>query len=203
MVVKEFMNFLNKNKNKMKKLMMYLLIALISATTFAQIDPVLMKANWRVGKEKTVYEHTIIRHEGNNDIGGITNIGYESLEQIIEKIEKRAEEEMWAEEEKNNMIESFKTYAQGGIINLYITRLTIHAANLEMFTVIVRDSTDQNEIYRENIERDIPNTPRTDSDYWWNYTGVAIPVEVSGTLFVYVIDKLGGDNNKFKFEIKL
>ena len=38
---------------------------------------------------------------GSNDIGGMTNIGYETFAQVKAGIEKDAEKEMWTEEKKN------------------------------------------------------------------------------------------------------
>jgi hypothetical protein len=72
-----------------------------------------------------------------------------------------------------------------------------------MFTVIVRDSTDNNEIYRKELDDDIPNVPSSGSSYWWNYASITLPTAISGKVYIYVIDKLGRDNGKFKFELTL
>ena len=182
--------------------MMLILTFYISAVSFGQIDDNLMEANWKPEKEKVIYGNTILRFDGKNDIGGITNIGYETFAQVKARIEKDAEKEMWTEEKKNLKIESFSKFARGGLIHLYLTRLTIDAANTEMFTIIVKDST-ETEIFRKELKSDIPNVPSSGSSYWWNYASIPIATNIQEKIYVYVIDRLGDDNSKFKFEIKL
>ena len=67
--------------------------------------------------------------------------------------------------------EEYKESASGGRVSLYIMRLTIDGANTDMFTVIIRDSTDKNEIYRKELKSSVPETPSTSTgNYWWNYS---------------------------------
>jgi len=170
---------------------------------FGQIDENLMKANWKPGKAKLIYDNTVLRHEGKNDIGGMLNVGIQSFAQVKTDIERRAEREMWTNEKKKEKIDSYEKFASGGLIHLYLTRLTIDAANSEMFTVIVKDSTDINEILRKDLKSDVPNIPPSGSNYWWNYCSIPIPNKINGKIYIYIIDKLGLDNNKFKFEVNL
>lgn len=186
----------------MKKAILIILISFIATVSFGQIDDNLEKANWKPGKEKVLYGNTILRVEGKNDISGITNIGYETLAQLKANIEKDAENEMWTEEKKKNEIDFYNRVALGGLIHLYLTRLTIGAANTEMFTIIVKDSTDT-EIFRQELKSSVPQVPSNGTNYWWNYTVIPIDKSVQNKIYVYVIDRLGRDNSKFKFEIKL
>lgn len=175
---------------------------IISTISFGQIDNSLMKANWKPGKENVIYGNTILRIEGKNDIGGVTNIGYESFAQVKARIEKDADTEMWTPEKKNQKINMYTRIASGGIIHLYLSRLTIDAANTDMFSVIVKDSA-SNEIYRESLKSNIPNLPSSGSSYWWNYKIIPIPTEIKGEVDVYVIDSIGSDgNSRFHFKIK-
>jgi hypothetical protein len=100
---------------------------------------------------------------------------------------------------------AYEKLAVGGMIYLYITRITIDAANTDNFTVIVKDSTDNNEIFRKQLKSNIAETPSSgDSQYWWNYTSVPISEKIQGKFYIYIIDRLGDENNKrFKFEVKL
>jgi hypothetical protein len=184
----------------MKKKTTTLLLTFLTTFAFGQIDENLMKPNWKPSKEKIIYGNTIFRLEGNNDIGGMTNIGFQNFAQLKSDLEKKAEKQMWTPEKKNETIETYKKLAAGGLIYLYLSRLTLAAANTNMFTVIVKDSTDNNEILREDLESTIPNTPATGSNYWWNYTSIPIPVKIKGKIYIYIIDKIGLENNKFKFE---
>ncbi len=187
----------------MKKTTATLILTILTAFAFGQIDDNLTKAQWKPGKENIIYENTILRHEGKNDLGGILNVGFQTFAQVKADIEQRADKEMWTPEKKKETVEAFEKLALGGMIHLYLTRLTIDAANTEMFTVVVRDSSDSNEILRKDLKSDIPNTPSSGSDYWWNYTAIPISEPVNGKIYIYIIDKLGGDNNKFKFEVNL
>jgi hypothetical protein len=186
----------------MKKAILITLISFIATVSFGQIDDNLMKADWKPQQEKVLYGHTILRVEGKNDIGGMTNIGYETLAQLIAKVEKNAEKQMWTEEKKKEQIELYNRAAKGGLIYLYLTRLTIDAANTEMFTIIVKDST-ETEIFRKELKSSVPRVPSSGSDYWSNSTPISIRESIQNKIYVYVIDRLGGDNSKFKFEIKL
>lgn len=125
------------------------------------------------------------------------------MKQLKADTENKADKEMWSLEKKIERIEFYEKFADGGMIHLYLTRLTIGAANTDMFTVIVKDSTDSNEILRRDLKSDIPNTPSSGSSYWWNYTSIPIPNRINGNVYIYIIDKLGGENNKFKFEVRL
>jgi len=193
--------FANLNNEKMKRSATILFLTFLSKLAFGQIDENLSNSNWQPGEEKTLYGNKILRHSGKNDIGGMTNVGYENLTQVKANLEKKADSEMWTPEKKKIYIGAYEKSAAGGMIYLYLTRLTIEAANTNMFTIIVRDSTDSIEIIRKELEYDIPNTPPIGSDYWSNYDLMPIRKEFSGRVYVYIIDRLGGENNKFKFEL--
>jgi hypothetical protein len=187
----------------MKKTITFLFAILIASFSYGQIDKNLKKANWKPGKEKVLYGNTIVRHLGKNTISGMTNLGYQTFEQVISEVNQKANDEMWTAEKKNKTIEAYQKFSAGGILHLYLTRLTIDAANTKMFTVIVKDSEDNNEIFRKELKSNIANTPTSGSDYWWNYASIHIPEKINGKVFIYIIDRLGRDNNKFKFEMVL
>jgi len=190
------------NHTKMKKSTLLFISIFYTLCLFAQIDDGLMKPNWKIGNSKTIYDNSITRIEGENDIRGITNIGFKTFDQVKTNLLSKADKEMWTEEKKNETISSYEKFARGGIIYMYITRLTIDAANTEMFTLIIKDSTEK-EIYREELESDIPNTPSSGSNYWWNYTSISLKETISGKIYIYIIDKLNSESGKFKFEINI
>ena len=184
----------------MKKLFASSILVLVVSMLFGQIDDNLTKPSWKPGKEKVIYGNTIFRLEGKNEIRGMTNLGYETLDQARGKIVKRAEAEMWQEEKKDETLAYYDKSAAGGIIHFYLTRLTIDAANTDMFTIIIKDANEK-EVYREDLERGIPETP-SGHTYWWNYTTIYLKEKIEGSFFIYVIDKMGEDNGKFKFQVK-
>jgi hypothetical protein len=187
----------------MKNASAILLFNFLTIFAFSQVDMNLAKSNWKVGKEKIIYGNTIIRLEGVNNNFGITNVGYQTLDQLKAQIEIDAGKEMWTPDKKKETIDNYEKSYAGGWIHLYFTRLTIGAANTEMFTIIVKDSTDNNEILRKELENTIPNTPPAGSNYWWNYVITPLPSAIKGKFFIYVIDKLGQENAKTKFEVAL
>ena len=187
----------------MKRKITLLFAMLFAIVSYGQIDKEMMKKSWKPGKEKEIYGNQIKKHLGKNDGYGMTNVGYQTVDQLVKDLEQKADDEMWTPEKKNETIESFKKFAVGGLIHLYITRLTIDAANTEMFTVIVKDSEDNEEIFRKELKSDIPHTPSSGSNFWWNYTSIPINVETGDKVFIYIVDRLGRDNNKHKFEVIL
>lgn len=186
----------------MKKTTTIMLFLSFTLLLYSQADKDFYSHNWKVGKSKIINGNTINRHEGGNNRMSITNIGYESLAQVLSKLENDAEKQMWTPEEKKKKIDFYKSFAPGGCIELYITRSTISAANNEMFSVIVKDSTDLNEIHRETLDNDIPSYSSYNHN-WWNTAYIFIPDNIKGNFFIYIIDRLGDDNSKFKFEVKL
>lgn len=46
----------------------------------------------------------------------------------------------------------------------------------------------------------MPNTPTMFVD-WSNYKAIFLDTKIQENFFVYVIDKLGDENSKFKFEV--
>ncbi len=180
---------------------MTLFASLTILLSHGQIDKELTDTKWQPGKEKVIYETTILRVEGKNDIGGVTNVGYQSFDKFKAATIKKADSEMWTPEKKEKTLGLYEQFASGGMIYFYLTRLTIDAANTNMFTVIVKDSTDSKEILRKGLDSKIANVPSGDN-YWWNYNSIPIKEKLQGKFFIYIIDKIGGDNNKFKFEVK-
>ena len=132
---------------------------------------------------------------------GFTNIGYETFQQVIDKVLKRAIDEMWSEDKKNSTLETYATFMPGGYIHLAISRTTIGAANTEWFTIIVQDSSEK-EIYRKTLKSDIADTPSYGNANWSNSAIVSIQVPLKKPFYVYVIDALGTKNKRFKFLIK-
>ncbi|HXB40999.1 MAG TPA: hypothetical protein VNZ49_10690 [Bacteroidia bacterium] len=87
-------------------------------------------------------------------------------------------------------------------IHFYLTRLTLHGANTDLFTIVVKDSTNK-EVLRKELENDIPEAPLNGSDYWSNYIRFPLAKKIPGKIYIYVIEKAEEKNVEFKFEVKL
>lgn len=173
-------------------------IIMIVAVLQTQLDG-LFKPDWEIEEARIVYGHKTTRLSGLCD-GVCTNIGYESFEQIEEALEAKAEEEMWAPDKKIKTISAFKNLSPGGTIRIYITRPEIEGAMGSVFSVIIKDSLDR-EVSRQDITPKTPVAPRTDN-LWSNILTARITNTVSAPFYVYLIDKLGGDNKRHKFKVE-
>ena len=130
---------------------------------------------------------------------GKTEVQYQSLSQLFAEQKAKAEKEMWSEEKLQSVIKELKTTSVGGWIRLDISRRTIGAANTEYFTIIVKD-TEENEIFRKTLDSDIPNAPLSSSGNWWNIVFCSINVKIKAPFYIYIIDALLGEE-PFKFEV--
>ena len=148
-------------------------------------------------EDSQIKSYSIRRISGKHKYGGVTKIEYKSLSQILSETEKEAKKEMWTSEDLQSKIEGYKSLYKGGQIRLDIERRTIGAANTEYFSIIIKDLA-ENELYRVDLDSDIPETPNS-NDYWWNISIEGIDKRIRAPFYVYIVDKLG--DAPFKFEV--
>jgi len=145
----------------------------------------------------TVYYKTT-RLEGKDDDYRMTWVHYHSPQQVIAGFVKKAEDEMWTREKKDQQMPIIRKMCLGGSLDIRISRLSIGWANTENFTVIVQDSLSR-EVLRKELDSNIPESKN--GDLWQNFDVVNISKRVSTPFFVYVIDELGMGVPKYKFKI--
>ena len=148
-------------------------------------------------EDSQIKGYSVKRISGKHKYGGVTEIGYKSLSQILSEIEKKAEKEMWTMEDKQSKVEAYKTFYKGGQIRLDIERTTIGSANTKYFSIIIKDLS-ENELYRIDLDSDVPETPNS-NDYWWNISIEGIEKRIRAPFYVYVVDRL--EDAPFKFEV--
>lgn len=182
----------------MKKI---IFLILVTTSMFSQVESNLYGKSWKVGETKVLYNNSITKVIGENKYKNVLNLGYRTCEQIKAEAVKDSENEMWTPEKLKSKIEAFDNFCSGGILTLYIERLTIETANTNNFTVIIKDS-DNIEVLREELKSKVANVPSSNSE-WSNSKSILIPKLLKGKFSIYVIDKYGGDNSKFMFEITL
>jgi len=139
--------------------------------------------------------YTVKLVSGKHKYDGKTEITYQSLSHKIEEIKKTAAKEMWAEDKLDEKISAFKEEGKGGMLSFRFDRITIDAANTDMFTVIVKDANDK-EIYREDLPGSVPNHS---NDMWYNFGVAIIPERINTPFYVYLVDKL--QDEPFKYEV--
>lgn len=117
---------------------------------------------------------------------------------MIAKARQRGEKEMLSQEEIQKDIDAYKSI--GGTIILYVGRLTIGSANTDNFLIVIQDD-NGNELARQNLKSDIPETPGSDR-LWWN-TGTMIleNPEIIPPFNVYVVDRLDDKNPRTHFKV--
>lgn len=181
-----------------------LFMLFLSLTIFAQnFNPEFRKSNWKVGKEKVINNNKVTRLEGKNNRYAITNIYYETKEQSIANLRSIASKEMWQQDKLDRLVKATNEAAKGGNIHIYIERPSVEAANMEQFSIIIKDSNDKEEVFRKDFDNEIPNTPVGRSELWSNYEIQMIDVDLGSSFNVYIIDKLGFYSSpKFKFFVQ-
>jgi hypothetical protein len=148
-------------------------------------------------EDAQIKSYSIRKISGKHKYGGTTKIEYKSLSQILSETEKKAKKEMWTSEDLQSKLEAYKSLYIGGQIRLDIERTTIGAANTEYFSIIIKDLA-ENELYRVDLDSDIPETPIS-NDYWWNISIVGIDKRIRAPFYVYIVDRL--QDAPFKFEV--
>lgn len=140
----------------------------------------------------------VTRISGKEKYGGKTKIAFKPLVEVIK--EERAYDKAHMEpiEKTTAAIKAYIEEAVGGEIRLDVTRGTIGAADLEMFTIIVHDSTDT-EVFRRKLDSD---TPEVGDDDWWNVHLQMLPISVRPPFYVYVVDQLADQPIKFQVLLK-
>lgn len=139
--------------------------------------------------------YSVKRLSGRHKYGGVTKVEYYSLTQLIDELKEDAEKQMWPPGKLETSINSYKSFYKGGLVRLYIERITIGAANTEYFSIIIKDL-NEDELYRVELDSDIPSYS---SDNWWNYGYVYVNKKIKAPFYVYVIDRL--QDAPFKFEV--
>jgi len=127
--------------------------------------------------------------------GGKTKIEYQSLPQLLDEVRILSLKQMWTKEKLQTTLNTYKNTCKGGQVRLYIERITIGAANTDMFSIIIKD-TSESELYRVDLDNDIPEYS---SDWWWNYGYAYINKRIKIPFYVYVVDKL--EDTPFKFKV--
>lgn len=178
-----------------------LLVLHIAFHCSAQTDLSLFTNKWKVGKEKEVYRHTILKVSG-HDKYGYTNIAYHSQKDMFDEIQSKGEKQMWPADKIENDKAELETYNIQGRIELYIGRITIGGANTEWFTIIIKK--DGQEVFRETLESDVPEVPSGDG-IWWNNASSLLAltpgVKLEAPFDVFVIDGLDSSEPRREFRV--
>jgi len=195
----------------MKKIITTTLILLAASFLSAQEGTVpadlLIDIRWQDGDTRTIFSHPVTQVYGQREdsklyqnVGEVTNVGYYSLNQVLENIGSSWKRQKIDSETVHATVDSLKSVAAGGYVYLYIERFLENRANLQYFFIIIRDKDDKT-VYSKYFQYQAPNVTATRST-WWNYIVTEIPIELEYPFYVYVNDKQSQNLSDFKFKIE-
>jgi hypothetical protein len=186
----------------------FILTALISicgkaqVSDISEVDKQLCERPWLDQSEHDIYGYRITQVFGersaiqrHSNLGSITSMAYLSQQQLLNGIDTLPA----TDEKKNELREKYKNEAQGGAIQLYITRASESRANFKWFFVVARGSDDQEKIMEIDLNYQASQLPEANG--WWNYTTVLLPKEVAFPFYVYVNDRQSEYLSDFKFMV--
>jgi len=166
----------------------------------------LIDHRWQDGEMRTIFNHPTTQLFGQREdsklyqnVGEVTNVGYYSVNQVLEKIGSKWKQRKVNSETAQNTADSLKKVVPGGYVYLYIERFLENRANLQYFFIIIRDKNDKT-LFTKNFEYQAPSVTAT-RNTWWNYIVTEIPIELEYPFYVYVNDKQSQSLSDFKFRI--
>ena len=89
--------------------------------------------------------------------------------------------------------------ADGGAVQLFITRGVESRANFKWFFIVIRGEDDKDKIMEIDLEYQAPQLPQANG--WWNYTVVKLPESVALPFYIYVNDRQSNYLSDFKFMV--
>jgi hypothetical protein len=165
-------------------------------SSLAQTKDVL-KAKWPVGTTQESHGFTLLRETGDNAAKQITNISYMPLPLLIEEAKTTAETEKWTAEELATRMNKLQGQGSGGRVQVYISRLTIEAANASNFMLLVENEQGK-ELYREEFDSETALQSGGKSNLFEAY----IPIEIGSVFYVSLIDELSKPTPSYRFLIR-
>jgi hypothetical protein len=186
---------------------LFLLVAVcLSAQEGVVPDDLLIEHRWYDGEMRTIFSHPTTQEFGQREdsrlyqnVGEITNVGYYSVNQVLENIGSKWKQRRVDSETAQNTADSLKKVAPGGYVYLYIERFLENRANLQYFFIIIRDKDDKT-LFTKNFQYQAPSIAAT-RNTWWNYIVTEIPIELEYPFYIYVNDKQSQFLSDFKFRI--
>ena len=142
-----------------------------------------------------IKSYAITKISGRHKYSGKTMVSYQNFIQLTKETLSEGEKEMWSKTKIKEELSDIKS-KPGGKIRLDVTRLTIGAADLEYFTIIVKDKNEK-ELFRKELDSSIPY-PERSSDDWWNIDIISLDKIIKSGFYIYVVDELSDEVHKFE-----
>jgi hypothetical protein len=167
----------------------------------------LIDVRWQDGETRTIFDHPTTQIFGqriesklHQNVGEVTNVGYYSLNQVLENVGLNWKRQRQTSESVEKTVDSLKKVAPGGYVYLYIERFLENRANIQYFFIIIRDKNDKT-LYTKYFDYKAASVTAI-RNTWWNYVVTEIPIEVEYPFYIYVNDKQSEFLSDFKFKIE-
>ncbi|RMG82515.1 MAG: hypothetical protein D6707_02805 [Bacteroidetes bacterium] len=179
----------------MKKAGLLLLSLFIVSYSFSQ--KLIKDASWAINETKEYNGHKIKRISGENNGVNITNITYQSQNDLIQEVKDNPRLE--GDKEKKKIAE-YKKYAQGGLVLLFIQREGRDNANTSNFSIAVKTS-DGKEMFKKKL-KDTSARKSSDGAGWYSTAHGYIGKKVKTPFIVEIEERLpDGNTETFVFEV--
>jgi uncharacterized protein YheU (UPF0270 family) len=190
----------------MKQSFITLLFICVSTFIFGQQDEALYTRIWPEGQTVKIFGHDVLRvfgeqynrYSDNNTFIPITNVAYQTQDQIIEEIKEEGKKSSWSEKKLDKELNKIKQNAAGGMVVLYLRRNSQDAANTKWYTITVRDK-DEKVLFKKTLSWQVPNME--DFDQWSNTAYIDIDIPLTIPFYIYVSQLQMSNINDYKFEI--
>jgi len=187
-------------------MLMLLAFTILSAQEGIVPADLLIDIRWYDGEMRTIFDHPTTQVFGQQadsklyqNVGEVTNVGYYSLNQILENIGSKWRRQRVDGETVRNTVDSLKQVAAGGYVYLYLERFLENRANLQYYSIIIRDKNDKT-LFSKYFNYQAPSITAI-RNTWWNYIVTEIPIELEYPFYIYVNDKQSQFLSTFKFRI--
>jgi hypothetical protein len=160
---------------------------------------------WLDNEKQLIWDHTVTMLSGQKftrykhmNVGEFTTVGYQSLDQILDSLERKAWKESWTEQKVIEKTRYYTENAPGGRLMFFISRYDESQANTRWYFVILRDSADR-KILEKDLDYQAPNNP--EGLGWWNYYEFLIGKNIELPFYVYLNNKTSDHLTDFRFLI--
>lgn len=190
------------------KLISFLFLVIIPVLIFGQeINPDLYQKTWLDNETRHFNGYAVTKIFGQMphapsayNFMPITSVAYKSLKELKEDLKIQADKNEWSKAELETKLLNLEQNAQGGLIEIYISRYDENKANFRWFFVIIRGEDDKGKLWEEEIGYQAPEVPYERG--YWNYTTMQIPIELKPPFYIYLNDKQSPWLSDFKFLIE-
>ena len=183
-------------------LLAFSICGIAQVNDITKINDKLTERPWLDQHAYELYGYTITQVFGerraiqsHSNLGSITSMAYLDQQQLLAGIDTMD----ISKEKKVELTERYMNEAAGGVVQLFITRLTESRANFKWFFIVVRGEDDKEKIMEIDLDYHASQLP--DANGWWNYTNILLPKEVEFPFYVYVNDRQSQYLSDYKFKV--